>query len=241
MPPSSKTGMVSPTLVQRHAVRAPRELHMAGNEALLDHYRNAHATRVYGTSSVKYLRFLRPEIHVLGPTSILDYGCGQSRFVDMLDLGPDVARNRYDPAIPEFATPVAKPVDLLVNIDVLEHIEDADLDDVIADMHRSCRHALIIVDTKASNHTLGDGRNAHVSLHPHAWWEQKLASHFGPLRKIKTPRRSRAGFATWPLDTAQSARLAFLRAQETAHYYALRAVGRHKTAWKDSITGQAAD
>lgn len=211
---------------------------MAGNEDLIAHYREAHASRVYGTSSVKYLRFLRPEIRVLGPQSILDYGCGQSRFIDMLELDDDVALHRFDPAIPEFATAVEEPVDLLVNIDVLEHIEDADLDAVMADMRRTCREALVIVDTKASNHTLGDGRNAHVSLHPHAWWEEKLSKHFGPLRKIKTPRRSRAGFATWPLDTAQTARLTMLRAQETTHYYALRAVGRHKTAWKDSVTGQ---
>jgi len=212
---------------------------MTGNEQLLDHYRKAHASRVYGTSSVKYLRFLRPEIAELSPASILDYGCGQSRFVDMLGLEPPPRCHRYDPAIAEFAALPDESVDLLINIDVLEHIEEADLDDVISEMRAICRQALIIVDTKASNHTLADGRNAHVCLHGHDWWEAKLARSFGPLRRIATPRRSRAGFATWPLSGAARARVMAARASETARYYALRAVGRHKTAWKDSVTRTA--
>lgn len=209
---------------------------MVGNSQLIEHYRQAHASRVYGTSSVKYLRYLRPEIGILRPRSVLDYGCGQSRFVDMLEIGYPLEVLRYDPAIPQYATPPAQPADLLINIDVLEHIEEHDLDAVLAHMRSLCRHAIIIVDTKASNHMLADGRNAHVSLHPHAWWQARIEKHFGPVRRIATPRSSRAGFATWQLAPRQRLARLVARARETGAYCARRAVGRHKTAWKDSTT-----
>jgi len=76
---------------------------MANDTDLIDYYAETHKNRVYGTSSVKNLRFLRPEITVLHPGSILDYGCGQSIFLDCLALGYDVELHRYDPAIPAYA------------------------------------------------------------------------------------------------------------------------------------------
>src|SRR5262245_47467989 len=101
---------------------------------LIDQYRQIHAAGPYGNSSVKNLRFLRPEIALLKPRSILDYGCGQSSFLDELKLGYEAELLRYDPAIPEFSQKPTNRADLLVNIDVLEHIEETDLDDVIAEL-----------------------------------------------------------------------------------------------------------
>ena len=95
---------------------------------------------------------------------------------------------------------VAKPTaraDLLLNIDVLEHIEQKDLDAVLADMAGTCRDALIIIDTKPAATILADGRNAHTTIRPHAWWRQRLARHFPELHAQPTARSWRAGFRTW--------------------------------------------
>lgn len=212
---------------------------MANNAELLDHYRTTHASRVYGTSAVKQLRYLRPEIALLRPRSILDYGCGQSLFLDCLDLGYEARLYRYDPAIPVYAELPGEKVDLLVSIDVLEHVEESDLDAVLTEMRGLCREAIILVDTRPAHHTLPDGRNAHVSLHPHGWWQERLSQHFGYLEPVRTARRSRAAFRTWPRSPDQTLRFHWLRAREDATHYARRIVGRHKQYWKVSSTGRA--
>ena len=212
---------------------------MAGNADLIDYYAKTHGDRVYGTSSVKYLRYLRPEITLLHPKSIIDFGCGQSIFLDCLNLGYDVEYHRYDPAIPAYSKLGNEKVDLLVNIDVLEHIEEPDLDRVLSKMSGACRNAIIVVDTVPAKHTLPDGRNAHVSLHPHDWWQERLTRHFGPLEKVKTKRRSRAAFRTWKRSFADTLRFHALRAKEDVIHYSKRLVGRHKEHWKVSSTGHA--
>lgn len=197
---------------------------MAGNPELIEQYRRLHATRAYGTTSVKNLRFIRPEIRLLAPRSILDYGCGQSRLVDVLDLGYPAKLVRYDPAIPEMSTRPAEVFDLLINIDVLEHIEEKDLDEVIADMRSLCRNALIIIDTKLAVTLLADGRNAHVTVRPADWWHARLSRHFLYLEGITTARYTRAGFRTWPRKRGDLPRYAAMRAAETVRYVGNRLV-----------------
>jgi hypothetical protein len=198
---------------------------VTGNPGLIDQYRQVHAASIYGTTSVKNLRFLRPEIKLLKPRSILDYGCGQSRLIDMLDVGYPVELYRYDPAIPTYANKPDKVVDLLISIDVLEHIEEADLDEVLTEMRASCRNAVIVIDTKPAKAILPDGRNAHVTVRPHAWWREKLLAHFSRLEPVATVRRSRAGFKTWARTPYQSAGYLALRLGEEARYHARRLSG----------------
>jgi hypothetical protein len=204
-------------------MRSPQ---VTGNPELIAQYEKMHATSVYGATSVKNLRFLRPEILLLRPRSILDYGCGQSPLLDTLRLGYPVELLRYDPAIPAFARKPDRPADLLINVDVLEHIEERDLDAVIGEMASLCRNAIIIVDTKPASAILPDGRNAHVTIRPHAWWRQRLSRHFRQLYPLATARRSRAGFRTWPRDALQTVEYVRLRTVETARHYARRLLPR---------------
>lgn len=210
---------------------------MADESSLIDYYGSVHSSRVYGTSSVKYVRFLRPQIRLLNPKSILDYGCGQSRFLESLALDPTPELLRYDPAIPDYATPPSTAAELLVNIDVLEHIDEADLDGVLSQMRSLCEEAIIVVDTSPAKHTLPDGRNAHVTLRSHDWWREQIERHFGPVFSIPVPRRSRAAFRTWQGDLGSRLRFLRYRVSENLVYYARRLVGRHKQDWKQSTTG----
>ena len=202
---------------------------MTGNPELIDQYRRIHASASYGTTSVKNLRFIRPEIQLLRPQSILDYGCGQSRLIELLDLGYAADLKRYDPAIPAYAQKPAGVFDLLINVDVLEHIEEADLDAVISEMRSLCRDALIIIDTKPAIKLLSDGRNAHVTIRPHDWWRARLSRHFDHLEAISTVRRSRAGFRTWARKPGDDARFLRMRVQENIRHLAGRLTGRHKS------------
>lgn len=203
---------------------------MVGNSKLIEDYAQIHATRLYGASSLKNLRLIRPEIKLLRPKSLIDYGCGQSALIDRLDLGYPIELYRYDPAIPAFANKPKVKADLLINIDVLEHIEERDLDDVLADMRAMCHEALIIVDTAPAVGQLADGRNLHVTLKPHAWWREKIAQHFGELYPVRTLRRARAGFKTWQRGPTETLRYHLMRAGEDARYYAKRLRGKSKVA-----------
>ena len=201
---------------------------MAGNTRLIDEYAQIHAREAYGNTSLKNLRVLRPEIRLLRPNSIIDYGCGQSQLLDKLDLGYPVDLYRYDPAIPAHASKPDVTADLLLNVDVLEHIEEADLDEVLADMRSMCHDALIIVDTAPAKRTLPDGRNLHVTLKPHDWWRERVEKHFGRLEPAPTLRSARAGFKTWRRGRGDNMRYHALRALETARYYAKRVQGKSK-------------
>ena len=193
---------------------------MTGDPELIEQYRQMHATRVYGDTSVKSLRFLRADVKLLKPRSVLDYGCGQSRLLEQLNLGYPVELIRYDPAIPAWSRKPDKKVDLLISVDVLEHIEESDLDRVLVEMAMLCRNALIIVDTKPAAAILPDGRNAHVTIRPHAWWRERLSRHFPALYPQATVRRSRAGFKTWSRGGRQAVRYVALRAADNARHYA---------------------
>ena len=216
---------------------------MAGNTDLIDYYRETHSRRVYGTSSVKYVRYLRPWIRLRKPRSILDYGCGQSLFLDVLDLDEGVRLLRYDPAIPKYAKLPPAPADLLINIDVLEHIPEEDIDNVLREMKAACHDAILVIDTVPANHTLPDGRNAHLTIKPHDWWQKRIMNIFGHAETIRTQRRSRAAFKTYPTKSGEYLAYLRLRVAEEARYLARRIVGRHKQHWKISsvATEQDAD
>ncbi len=203
---------------------------VAGNQELIEEYRKIHATRTYGTTAIRNLRFIRPDIELLRPCSILDYGCGQSNLIDALKLEYPVETHRYDPAIPEISNKHEDVVDLLLNVDMLEHIEEKDLDEVIGDMRASCRNAIIIIDLKAAKAVLSDGRNAHVTLKPREWWYERLSRHFDHLEPIATARTSRAGFKTWSRSGSGNIRHFFKRLGETVRYYLKHLGGKHLDA-----------
>lgn len=182
---------------------------MTGNTELIDEYRKIHAETDWGGTSIKNFHHILPHIRRLRPKSVIDYGCGKSPLIDLLDTAGLQHRKRYDPAIEEYSTLDKGPHDLLINIDVLEHVPEDTLDDVLSEMASICRDALIIVDTKPAKLILADGRNAHVTLHPQAWWKNKLEAHFGPLVSIRARRRGRAAFRTWPVGPLERLSMPF--------------------------------
>ena len=138
-------------------------------------------------------------------------------------------RSATDPAIPELSGEPVGRFDLLINIDVLEHIPENELPALLEKMKGLAREALFIVDTKPASMILPNGENAHCTLHPHSWWKAMLARFFPTLVPIRVARRSRAAFRTWQLSPSQAAVLCAMRLAEDARYWSRRAVaGRTK-------------
>ena len=71
---------------------------------------------------------------------------------------------------------------------------------------------------------LEDGRNAHVTIRPADWWEDKISQHFGSLHRIKVARSSRVCFKTWSRTPFESMAYRLLRVRYNVVYYANRPV-----------------
>jgi hypothetical protein len=140
-----------------------------------------HAVGNYGTASLQYGQMVSQIVENSGAKTLLDYGCGSMRnLAKVLDC--DVVYEGYDPAVPAFA---ADPdaADLVVCIDVLEHIEPDCLDAVLDHIKaKSLGHVFLTIHTGPAVKTLSDGRNAHLIQQPPAWWLPKLLQRWSLLQ-----------------------------------------------------------
>jgi hypothetical protein len=140
-----------------------------------------HAVGNYGTASLQYGQMVSQIVENSGAKTLLDYGCGSMRnLAKVLDC--DVLYEGYDPAIPAFA---ADPdaADLVVCIDVLEHIEPDCLDAVLDHLKaKTLGKVFLTIHTGPAVKTLSDGRNAHLIQQPPSWWLPKLMQRWSLLQ-----------------------------------------------------------
>jgi len=143
-----------------------------------------HRSRLdYGVGGGRHAPAILALAESLKTTSILDYGCGKGYLARALPF----PIWEYDPAIPgKDESP--RPADLVVCLDVLEHIEPDKVRFVLDDLRRVCRRVgYFIIHTGPSGKTLADGRNAHLIQKPKDWWVAKLKPHFMIGKVYDTP------------------------------------------------------
>ena len=129
----------------------------------------------WGSTASRYAPQVTQIINDYRPGDVLDYGCGKQSLARA--LSPLRIRG-YDPGLPGLDAP-PEPADLVVCIDVLEHIEPDCIYDVLDDLQRVTRKVgYFVVDTHPAIHTLPDGRNAHLIVEPLEWWLRKLMNRF---------------------------------------------------------------
>jgi hypothetical protein len=141
-----------------------------------------HEDKSYGKASVGYTPLVVDILKKTGFRSIADYGAGKCRlktelakYVNQFEYFP------YDPAFPEYGKPT--PADVVVCIDVLEHIELDFLDEVLSQLKQMTTHvALFTIHTGNAKKILSDGRNAHIIQQPASWWLEKLLPHFDVIQ-----------------------------------------------------------
>lgn len=166
------------------------------SRSLLAEYETLHARGRYGATGSWSMPYIFPYIRQARPQSLLDYGCGQSdlRFLLQRKLGI-LAVTGFDPAISQLSRPSEDIFDLVVSVDVLEHIPDAEIDSIVKEMAALARDVLIVIDTRPAKARLSDGRNAHVSQHGEAWWDERLRRTVPVLRPFPIGR-GRVAFTT---------------------------------------------
>lgn len=143
--------------------------------------RKLHENARYGVASIGYAPLVRSLLAIGRFTSLSDYGAGKCKLRTALGANADgINYFPYDPAFPEYGAPEA--ADLLVCIDVLEHVEPQWLDVCLDDLASIARRlVLVTVHTGPAKKVLSDGRNAHLIQEPASWWLPQLARRFDLL------------------------------------------------------------
>lgn len=138
---------------------------------------------VYGVGGAKHAKVILKMCEDLKTTSVLDYGCGKGMLAHELPF----PIWEYDPAIPGKETP-PRPADLVVCLDVLEHVEPDHLIFVIEDLRRVTRKlGYFVIHTTAAKKSYADGRNTHLIQQGKAWWNNELQRFFSILQIKEMP------------------------------------------------------
>jgi hypothetical protein len=122
-------------------------------------------------------------INKLEVAHVLDYGCGSNLSLAKALYEGQLVKHAfkyqaYDPCVPEYASPPV-PAEMVACIDVLEHIEEDSIDEVLDHlMELTEAVGVFSIDTGPAVKFLPDGRNAPVLQRPPEWWLPRIRARF---------------------------------------------------------------
>lgn len=116
------------------------------------------------------------------PRRMLDYGSGkgyQYLALRVQDHWGGILPVCYDPGVVQLRIKPDGKFGGIICTDVMEHIEEADVDEVLAEIFSFADdHAFVFLSIAcrpAKRKRLPDGRDVHVTIRPPDWWDAKLA------------------------------------------------------------------
>ncbi len=168
------------------------------DEKLIRDYRVLHEEGDYGASSVGYVHVIQVVIDDLRPKRILDYGCGRGQLWHLFAT-PGVEIVRYDPAVPEISKKPEGTFDLVINTDVMEHIPEKDVDEVLADIRQYSPNVYFGINMGVAER-FPDGTTQHCTIKPAAWWQERIARHFDPAILVYEEPGYHCIIATWVVE-----------------------------------------
>lgn len=126
-----------------------------------------------------------PEISTIVRNSniktVLDYDCGKAVCWKNYNLGKMWKLDRfqlYDPGVSEYSTLTDEKHDLVICIDVLEHVPKQHVDTVLKQIiERTNKLAFLSISTRLASKKLVDGSNAHATVEKRGWWLEKLSKY----------------------------------------------------------------
>lgn len=139
----------------------------------------------YGKTSIKIYDMLKKIINDLNISSVLDYGCGKSKLLDLIKKNSKIKIFKYDPAIKKYSTLTKNKTDLVICTDVLQHVPLYDLDRVLKEIKSKGIYILFYI--KCTNHKtkLPNGTYANCTVYDKKWWLEKLSTYFYNIKEIK--------------------------------------------------------
>lgn len=137
------------------------------------HFKHLHSNK-YGSGGPQFAELINGICAEQNIHELLDYGCGKA--VLQKCLNASIHYQGYDPAIEQYSA-LPQPSDLVVCLDVLEHIEPECLKDVLQHLAWLSKRLLFVsisMQQAQSGRFLSDGRNAHLIIENDTWWKDKM-------------------------------------------------------------------
>ena len=130
-----------------------------------------HAEGNYGVSGARHAPAVEAIARLCKYRTVLDYGCGQGH----LRAKCTIPIIEYDPVI-KGKNSLPRPAELVVCVDVLEHVEPNCIRNVLAHLHSLTRARLFVaIALRESTKVLSDGHNAHILLLSPKKWRMLFA------------------------------------------------------------------
>ena len=149
------------------------------SDEYLDLQKELHLNPNYGVASLQMAPAVKKIFEDSNFISISDYGAGKKNLEKkLIELGlKSFKYYPYDPVFPEYGPPIE--ADIVCCIDVLEHIEEAYLSNVLDELKKiTIKLGFFTIATKPASKFLKDGRNAHLIQKPASWWLPMMCSRF---------------------------------------------------------------
>ena len=139
----------------------------------------------YGKTSIKLYDMLEKIINDLNILSVLYYGCGKSKLLDLIKKNKKIKIYRYDPAIKKYSKLTKNKTDLVICTDVLQHVPLYDLDRVLKEIKSKGIYILFYI--KCTNHKtkLPNKTYANCTVYDKKWWLEKLSNYYDDIKEIK--------------------------------------------------------
>jgi len=143
----------------------------------------------YGSGSIADAKQITAFCRQHGLKSILDFGCGKGALKPAVQgVAPDLKVLEFDPAIEGKQDLPQEQVDLIVALDVMEHIEPEYLSNVLETMRDlGPKLVFLVIALFPAKKVLADGRNAHLILESVSWWSTRLAPYFQEIGRAEVP------------------------------------------------------
>ena len=142
-----------------------------------------HRQDAYGSRGFNWGYLIAGIALVEGCKSILDYGSGKGTLGRTLRQAKRFDIQEYDPGTEANALP--QPSDLVVSVDVLEHIEPDCLDAVLTHLRKLTRKLLFVaISIIPAKRFLTDGRNTHLIIEGGDWWRRKFEDKGFAVRRV---------------------------------------------------------
>ena len=177
---------ITPSIEYLEKIEFYKKMHQEGFSLADGTKRNA-KDAYDGHSTLVFAKLIKDIIIKNQIKSMLDYGCGKGFYYSnpsnmhgekILSLRDywKIDIDLYDPCYEKNSFyDESKKYDLVISIDVLEHIPEQDIDWVLERIISTAKkYVFINVACYPAVALLPNGENAHININDHRWWDQKI-------------------------------------------------------------------
>ena len=138
----------------------------------------------------------------------MDYGCGKGALIATLQKKyPQIAFWGYDPAIPGRDKIPVEKADLVINTDVLEHIPEEELPEVVEMISSISPYVFFNLFHGIAGTVLDNGENAHCTVKSQSWYIELFKKYFKQeFTVLPSDSEETSIVCTFPLSEVAQAR-----------------------------------